>query len=102
MAELVAVLIEDKRRVFLRERKNGYQQLYVWVKGKRVALGRYLFDRYVRRLELGEVVHHRDGNSLNCSTLNLYGCDEGLHRQIHTVWRFLERSGDEASLCGSG
>lgn len=85
MTQPVAVLLGERRNVFLRIRQRGYQQLYVWIKGKRVALARYLYEKYVRPLRQGEVVHHRDGNSRNCSLLNLYGCAEELHLQIHAA-----------------
>lgn len=86
-SSVVAVTWDALRKnVYVRRARRGYRYLYLWYNGKRLSLSRYLYARYVRPLCPDEVVHHRDGNSFNCSLANLYACSQSLHNLIHDAW----------------
>lgn len=51
--------------------EKAQHHIRIWIDGKRVYLHRYLVEKYVRPLEKGEIVHHKDENKFNNSLDNL-------------------------------
>lgn len=78
------VAICDGFPVHLKIESNGRMRHYLYIKGRRVWLHHYLAEKYIRLILPGEVIHHKDHNSINNSIFNLEIMSRADHVITHT------------------
>lgn len=68
--------------------KNSKRQLqreihYIYINGKYIRLHRYLANKYIRKLKEGEIVHHKNGKTLDNDINNLEIMTRADHAREH-------------------
>lgn len=69
-------------------RGSGKSHIRIRVNGKREYLHRIVFEKHVRPLRDGEIVHHKDENKHNNAPENLEALSgQAAHLHKHDYWR---------------